>query len=92
MGSNITEHLDPGKEFKWRIELARAIFEITSTFLCNNTINCKVRQIWIRSYVWSLVWDSSVHAETCNNQSLGSIRDMAAQKNARNTVDRCANQ
>lgn len=55
LGCYITEQLNPDKEIKCRIEIARITFQKMKSFLCNNNLNLKIRQRMTKCYIWLIL-------------------------------------
>lgn len=55
LGCYITEQLDPEKEVRCRIELARTTFQRMRSLFCNDSLNLKLRQRMIKCYIWSVL-------------------------------------
>ncbi|EFN75584.1 hypothetical protein EAI_05092, partial [Harpegnathos saltator] len=55
LGCYITEHLDPDKEIKCKIEIVQIIFQKMKSLFCNNDLNLKIRQRMVKCYIWAIL-------------------------------------
>jgi len=55
LGCLITEDLDPDREVRRRIEIARSVFNKMRAFFCDDNINLRLRRKMAKCYAWSVL-------------------------------------
>ncbi|XP_071581636.1 uncharacterized protein [Temnothorax nylanderi] len=55
LGCLITEDLDPDREVRRRIEIARGVFNKMRAFFCEDNLNLRLRRRMVKCYVWSVL-------------------------------------
>jgi len=68
----ITDHFDPDKEVKCRIELTRATFQKMRSLFCNNNLNLKLPENdqMLHAYmlmVYTVVWGRDLDFKSSNH-------------------------
>jgi len=55
LGYLITENLDPDREIRRRIKIARGVFNKMRVLFCEDNFNLRLRRRMVKCYVWSVL-------------------------------------